>query len=175
MPARIESFLSARLHLSPQIAGDRIFFVSNLSGHLSLYGMYYGGSVPEPLLPPNLALQNPELIGGASYRVFPKLEQILVMLDHDGDENYQPVLIPMDGGFPEPAFDNFFKDYRVHLGECDLEKNIAYFNAERRDKPVQECYRGNLATGKLTKLDESEYGAFPSGNSKDHKKVLVGD
>ena len=47
MPPRIESFLSARLHLFPQIVEDRIYFISNLAGHLSLYAMYYGGSVPE--------------------------------------------------------------------------------------------------------------------------------
>src|SRR5438034_766991 len=60
---RIESLLSARLFLTPQLVGERIFFVSNLSGHLSLYTMDAGGSVPEPLLPGHIALQNPELIG----------------------------------------------------------------------------------------------------------------
>jgi len=34
MQPRIESLLSTRLHLSPQIVGDRIYFVSNLSGRL---------------------------------------------------------------------------------------------------------------------------------------------
>jgi hypothetical protein len=118
MQPRIESFLSARLHLSPQIVGDRIYFISNLSGRLSLYGMYYGGSLPEPLIPPHIAMQNPELIGGRSFFVFPLLDKILVMLDRDGDENYQPMLIPLEGGFPEPAFDNFFEKYRLHLGGC---------------------------------------------------------
>src|SRR5574341_699790 len=100
---RIESLLSARLFLVPQIAGDRIFFISNLSGRLSLYVMDHGGSVPEPLLPPHIALQNPHLVGGYSYYVFPELGQIVVMIDQDGDENYQPMAIPMEGGFPEPA------------------------------------------------------------------------
>jgi len=175
MQPRIESFLSARLHLSPQIVGDRIYFLSNLSGRLSLYGMYYGGSLPEPLLPPHIAMQNPELIGGHSFFVFPLLEKILVMLDQDGDENYQPMLIPLQGGFPEPAFDNFFENYRLHLGECDIDKNIVYLNAERRDAPIQEAYRANLRTGKLEKLYESEWGAFPAGYFEDHSKVFIGD
>jgi pimeloyl-ACP methyl ester carboxylesterase len=175
MQPRIESFLSARLHLSPQLVGDRIYFVSNMSGRLSLYGMYYGGSLPEPLLPPHLAMQNPELIGGHSFFVFPLLDKILVMLDHDGDENYQPMLIPLDGGFPEPAFDNFFKNHRVHLNECDIDKNIVYFNAERRDAPIQEAYRGNLRSGQLEKLAESEWGAYPSGYVEDHTKVFIAD
>ena len=49
---RIESMLSARLFLTPQVVGEQIYFVSNMSGHLSLYVMGHGGSVPEPLLPP---------------------------------------------------------------------------------------------------------------------------
>ena len=61
---RIESLLSARLFVEPQLADDRITFISNLSGHLSLYAMDASGGVPEPLLPPQIALQNPELVGG---------------------------------------------------------------------------------------------------------------
>ncbi len=175
MAPRIESFLSARLFVFPQLVGDRIFFISNLSGHLSLYAMNYGGSVPEPLLPPNIALQNPHLIGGHSFFVFPEVGKILVMIDHDGDENYQPMLIPIDGGFPEPAFDNHFANYRVHLTECDIENNIVYFSAERRDKPLNEAYRGDLSSNKLTKLDESEWGSYPAGYSADHSKVLIGE
>ncbi len=34
---RIESLLSARLFVSPQVVGKRVYFISNLSGHLSLY------------------------------------------------------------------------------------------------------------------------------------------
>ena len=73
---RIESLLSARLFMAPQQAGDRIYFISDLSGRLSLYAMdaRAGGSVPEPLLPPHIALQNPDLIGGYSFYVFPRLE-----------------------------------------------------------------------------------------------------
>ena len=176
MPARIESFLSARLHLSPQLVGDRIYFVSNLSGRLSLYAMYYGGSVPEPLLPSHIAMQNPDLVGGCSFFVFPLLDKILVMLDHDGDENYQPMLIPIDGGFPEPAFEGFFKsNYRVHLTECDPEKNIVYFSAERRDKGINEAYRADLRTGKLVKLDESVYGSYPGNPNDDHTRLMIGE
>ena len=69
---RIESLLSARLFVEPQLAGDRLVFVSSLSGHLSLYAMDVDGAVPEPLLPPQLALQNPELVGGYSFHVHPR-------------------------------------------------------------------------------------------------------
>jgi pimeloyl-ACP methyl ester carboxylesterase len=175
MPVRIESFLSARLHVVPQLVGERIYFISNLSGHLSLYAMYYGGSVPEPLLPSAIALQNPELVEGKSFYVFPKLAKILVMIDRDGDENYQPMLIPLEGGFPEPAFGDFFHQHRVHLGNCDPERNLAYINAESRLRPVQEAYRGDLSANKLEKLAESEWGANPVGCSEDHTRVLLAD
>ena len=67
---RIESLLSARLFLVPQLAGDRIYFISNLSGQMSLYAMDFGGSVPEPLLPPQIALQNPTLMNGIFFSAF---------------------------------------------------------------------------------------------------------
>ncbi len=173
MSYRIESFLSARLHSVPQLIEDRIYFISNLSGHLSLYGMYYGGSLPEPLLPPNIALQNPKLIDGRSFFVFPKIGKILVMIDHDGDENYQPMLIPLEGGFPEPAFDNYFSNHRLHLGPCDEERSLAYFIAERRDKAMYETYCGDLAKNVFTKLAESTWGNSPFSHSEDHSKILA--
>jgi pimeloyl-ACP methyl ester carboxylesterase len=175
MSAQIESLLSARLFLFPQLVGDTIYFLSNLSGHLSLYCMNYGGSVPEPLLPSDIALQNPELLGGFSYHVFPNIGKILVMIDRNGDENYQPMLVAMEGGFPEPAFDNFFSNHRVHLTLCDNEKDVVYFSAERRDKSLNEAYRGNLANNKLTRLAQSKWGAEPIAYSADHSKILLAD
>ncbi len=175
MTPRIESLLAARLFIFPQLVGDRIYFMSNLSGQLSLYAMNYGGSVPEPLLPSYIALQNPELIDGLSYYVFPNIGKILVMIDQDGDENYQPMLIPIDGGFPEPAFDNFFASHRAHLGLVDIEQDIVYISAERRDKPINETYRGDLVNNKLSKLAESEYGANPVAYNTDHSQLLLGD
>src|SRR5271157_3574160 len=155
MNYRVESLLSARLFLFPQTADGRIYFLSNLSGHLSLYTMNYGGSMPEPLLPPNIALQNPDLIGGYSYCVFPKIKKILVMIDHDGDENYQPMLIPIDGGFPEASFGNYF--------------------AERRDAPIQETYRANIKTDELIKMGDSPWGFFPAAYNKSHTQTLIGE
>jgi esterase/lipase len=173
--ARIESFLSARLFLSPQVVGDRIFFISNLSGRMSLFAMDYGGSVPEPLLPPDISLQNPHLIGGKSYSVFPKIKKILVMLDNDGDENYQPMLLPISGGYPEPAFNNFFQNYRVHLVTCDQKEQICYFSAESRVEPIIESFQANLETGELVKLAESRWGAYVDSHNKNHSMVTIID
>src|SRR5438093_5178160 len=106
MTISLESLLAARLFISPKLLGNHIFFLSNLGqgGHLSLYAMDAGGSVPEPLLPACIAVQNPELMEADVFEVFPRLGKILLMLDRDGDEQYQPMLIPEEGGIPEPAF-----------------------------------------------------------------------
>lgn len=172
---RIESLLSARLFLQPQLVDDKIYFISNLSGYLSLYSMDYGGSVPEPLLPPGIALQNPHLIGGKSFFVFPKLKKILVMIDKDGDENYQPMIIPDQGGFPQAVFDGYFSDFRVHLVGCDPEKNIVYMSAGSRHEAIYTAYQGYLASGKLIKLAESPWHSAPEAASSDHTRVILLD
>ncbi len=172
---RIESLLSARLFLSPQIVGDRIYFISDLSGRLSLYAMNKGGSVPEPLLPPDIALQNPTLMGGEPFYVFPKLKKILVMIDRDGDENYQPCFIPIDGGIPEPAFGDQFKGQQVHCHHCDAEKNIAFFQLDPRTSPVHQTYRVDLQKLKLEDLGTSLYGNWVAGVNKEHTKFVLVD
>ncbi len=174
---RIESLLSARLFMAPQRAGDRIYFISDMSGRLSLYAMdaRAGGSVPEPLLPPHIALQNPHLIGGYSFYVFPKLGKILVMIDKDGDENYQPMLIPLTGGFPEPAFGDRLANYRVHIGKPDRERNLIYMLAESRSEPMNDTFRGHLETGTLDKIAQSQWGMFPDGVNADHTQIILSE
>jgi pimeloyl-ACP methyl ester carboxylesterase len=171
---RIESLLSARLFLVPQAVGDRLFFVSDMSGRLSLYAMDVGGSVPEPLLPPHIALQNPHLMNGASFVVFPALGRILVMVDRDGDETYQPMFVPLRGGFPEPAFPEL-QGRPVHCVDLDVEKSIVYFVVESRTEALYTAYRADCSTGALTKIAESKYGGFPSGVNETHTKTIVID
>ena len=172
---RVESLLSARLFLQPQLVGKRIYFISNLSGKLSLYAMDYGGSVPEPLLPPDIALQNPHLLEGVSFRVFDKLGQVLVMIDQDGDENYQPMTIPVDGGFPEPAFGEHFKDDRVFLIDTDTDTCLLYLVAADTKSSTYRLYQANLATGELVKLVESQYTVASLCNNRGHDRVVFGE
>ncbi len=47
----IESLLSARLLLAPRVVGDKVYFLSDFSGVLSLYSMDKTGGIPQPLLP----------------------------------------------------------------------------------------------------------------------------
>jgi pimeloyl-ACP methyl ester carboxylesterase len=170
---RIESLLSARIFVQPQLKNGRLYFISNSSGRLSLYAMDERGSVPEPLLPPQIALQNPELVDGLSFIVLPELERILVMLDRDGDENYMPFTIPLDGGFPEPVAPETFTNFRSHL--IDVEGGVAYFASESRTEAAIHALRVDLATHDVDTIAHSMYGAFPLAWSADHSRVVLAD
>jgi dipeptidyl aminopeptidase/acylaminoacyl peptidase len=172
---RIESLLSARLFLVPQLAEGRLFFLSNLSGHLSLYVMDDTGGVPEPLLPPQLALQNPELITGYSFYVLPTLGRIVVVIDHDGDENYQPFVVPLTGGFPEPLADETFRGRRTSLLDVDRKTGIAYFNVQSREESMMFALRVDVESGTVDELGRSPYGAFVAAWSPDHARAFLMD
>jgi len=171
---RIESLLSARLFVEPQLAGGRIYFVSSLSGHLSLYAMDTAGGVPEPLIPPRIALQNPELVGGYLFHVVPVLGRLVLMIDHDGDENYEPFLVPLEGGFPEPLAADF-EGRRSHLVDVDVKTGTAYFAAESREESVVFALRADLASGDVETLWQSPYGASPAAWTPDHSRVVLSD
>ncbi len=173
---RIESLLSARLFLSPQLVGDRLYFISDMSGRLSLYAMNYGGSVPEPLLPPHISLQSPHhLQGSHSFYVFPGLRKILVMIDNDGDEKYQPMLIPLQGGFPEPAFGDKLAEHQVYLFHCYPEHNLVYMTGMALNEGTFRSFRGNLETGEIEKLAQSPWGGLVAAVSANQDKALIGD
>jgi dipeptidyl aminopeptidase/acylaminoacyl peptidase len=172
---RIESLLSARLFLEPQLAEGRIYFVSNLSGHLSLYAMDEAGGVPEPLLPPQLALQNPELVTGYSFYVLPTLGRIVVMIDHDGDENYEPHVVSIDGGFPEPLAEDAFRGKRSSLLDVDLDTATAYFSVQSREESLMSAVRVDLETGDAETIGQSMYGAFVAAWTPDHSRVVLAD
>lgn len=174
---RIESLLSARLFVAPVIAGGRLYFESDLSGRLSLYAMDArpGGSVPEPLLPPSIALQNPHLLESHPFVVFPALDRIVILLDRDGDENYQPMAVPLTGGFPEPVFGDRLAGYRVRVTRADPARGLVYLAAEACDAAVSRAYRGDVATGELELLGESTWGTVPIAHTADHSRVVLAD
>lgn len=172
---QIESMLSARLFVHPQVVGERIYFISNLSGRLSLYVMDEAGSVPEPLIPPDIALPNPEFVGPFAYRVLPELGKILLMLDKDGDENYQPMLIPIDGGLPELLFGERFAGQQVQCTACDPDANLALFTVDPRTSPVFRSWRTDLNTLETIALGESLYGNYPDAHDEAMQTIVLAD
>jgi len=174
-PFPIQSLLSARLLLSPQLAEGRVYFLSDLSGMISLYIMSQYGSMPEPLLPLGLALQNPHLMLGYNYYVLPKLRKVLVMIDKDGNENYQPCFIPLEGGIPEPIFGDKYANEQLACLHCDIKTNTAYFFRDDRKTPDIECLRVNLATLETTSLGKSIYGNYFNSVNPDHSTVILSD
>jgi pimeloyl-ACP methyl ester carboxylesterase len=171
----IEALLSTRLFLQPQLAGDRVYFLSNLGGHLSLYRMDAEGSIPEPLLPPRIALQNPELVTGRSFEVLSQLGRIVVMIDADGDETYEPYVVPLAGGFPEPLNREALGGGRAHLLDVDGEAAVGYFVIQSREEPLMRGARVDLASGEAETLGESPYGSFPVAWTPDHERVILAD
>jgi pimeloyl-ACP methyl ester carboxylesterase len=171
----IQSLLSARLLLSPMLAKGRVYFLSDMSGVMSLYAVSQNGNVPEPLLPTGLALQNPHLMMGYNYFVLPKIGKVLVMIDENGNENYQPSFVPLEGGIPEPIFGDKYKNEQLACIHCDVKKNIAYFTRDDRKTPNLECLKVDLTTLETTSLGTSIYGNYFNGADLDHSQVILGD
>lgn len=171
---KVESLLSARLFLQPQLADGRVYFISDLSGRLSLYAMDEGGSVPEPLLPPEIALMTPTLMEALPFYAFPKLGKLIVMLDKDGDENYQPMAIPLEGGIPTPLFPQF-AGMQLRLEHADGERNLCVLVVDRRKEPVQDTYRVDLAANELTLIGTSEYGYYVTRANDELTRAVVAE
>ena len=108
--------------------------------------------------------------------MLPGLGRIVVMIDSDGDENYVPHVIPLDGGFPEPLATEAFAGGRSHLVHVD-------------DDDGDRVLRGRVARGVLDDGDarrprdrrgreslwQSPYGAFVAAWTPDHSRVVLVD
>ena len=171
----IGSLLSARQFLEPKIYEDTIYFISNLVGHYSLYEMKKEGSLPIPMIPESIALQNPHIMHtSASYEIFPKLNKLLVMIDDNGNELYQPFLVDLDtGGVPVLLFEDKFKNFQVNLQEVDHENNFAFFNIDDRTNPGYELILANIETGEIISFGRTQAGLFIIGFSSDYSKIVV--
>jgi len=166
--------LAARLFLQPQLADGHVYFISDLSGRLSLYAMDRAGSVPEPLLSPDVALMTPILLGGLPFCAFPKLDKMIVMIDQNGDENYQPMVVPLAGGIPEPLFPQF-AGMQCTLDHADAERNLIVLGVDHRVEPVIDTYLADLNSGELTLLGSSPYGFLLGGANEDLTRVVLGE
>jgi acetyl esterase/lipase len=171
----LESLLSARRILSPQLVDEKVYFISDMSGMYSLFVMDKQGSIPEPLLPRGLALQNPHIMAGYNYRVIPSLKKIVVMVDKDGDENYQPCFIPLSGGVPEPIFGDRYTGQQMMLLQFDGKTTTAYFVIDNRKTPDMETIKVDLKTLDIASLGTSSYGNYCVGYNQSHDQILLLD
>jgi len=97
------------------------------------------------------------------------------MLDRDGDENYQPMLIPIDGGYPEPAFGDALSNDRVGCADVDPKRNIAYLWAASHVAQQSTAYRADLATGVLDPMGTSRWGCYVAAANADHTCAILAD
>ncbi|MFN2303969.1 MAG: S9 family peptidase, partial [Anaerolineales bacterium] len=95
------------------------------------------------------------------------------MIDQDGDENYQPMEIPITGGFPRPAFDNIFQNTRCHLGFIKDKRNICFIIAESRDEGILRTYLCHFDSGDVEEIFTSSYGGFPAAMNDDFSKIVL--
>lgn len=178
MTYRIESLLAAHLYVAPELSGDRVYFYSDMGGKLGLYSMDadgVGSSAPVLLTPPDIALPNPHhLAGNVAFKPLPALDGVLIMLDHNGDENYQPCLVPLTGGAPAPLFGDRFAGQQVICVHVDEETLDAILIVDPRDAPIFTTYRANLRTRTLQELRTTAYeGGVGGWNDNLTEMVMV--
>ncbi|NUM35186.1 MAG: S9 family peptidase [Candidatus Brocadiae bacterium] len=172
----IDSLLSSRLSVCPQLYRDRVYFISNLSGVLSLYSMNIAGSFPSPILPLNMSLPNPVFLDGTlPFKILPDMGKILIMCDHDGDELYQPYLLPIYGGIPEPLFPKKFKGESLLLLDLCHKTNTAYFQRDPKRDTEWEMLQANISTKKIKLLGGSCYGNRLFARNADHSLIFFED
>jgi pimeloyl-ACP methyl ester carboxylesterase len=97
------------------------------------------------------------------------------MLDRDGDENYQPVFAPIEGGLPTPVFGDRFAGQQVFCAACDPERNLALFSVDPRTSPHYESFLADLNSLELTSLGVSLYGNHPVAHNDDFSVILLAD
>jgi dienelactone hydrolase len=176
MTPRVDHLLSASLFLSPQLTGERIYFISDLSGRLSLWAMDAGGSVPERLLPVDVGLLTPELVNGESFVALPEFGIVVVMLDNDGDENMQPCVVPLSGGDPVPLFGDRFRGQQVQLLKLDQDGRGRMI-VDPRTRPGIDAYEFDVSKpdNALCQLGTSNYGHLPVGRDASGDRYLIVD
>jgi len=171
---QVESLLAAKLYLSPQISGDQLYYVSNRTGHMSLFVQPLAGGEATQLLPPDVALPSPKILNGEPFSVLPALGKILITMDDHGDENYQPYFIPIEGGAPEPMWGDRFAGQQVFTFVIRQDHKAILVISPRTD-PNYASYLADLDSLDLTPLGQSMYGNFPVARDETYERIAVVD
>ncbi len=175
-PVRIEFLLGTHLAVSPRIHGDLIYFLSDLGGHLSLYRMRLRGGEPELLLPPEIALQNPaQMMGASPFFIMPDAGRIMVAIDRSGDERYQPHLLSLAGGSPEPVFPGESPAERLLPLGINPQGTVAYFHASDQRRDNHEILAIDLRTQAIELLARRRSLAYWVTASADGSVAITSD
>jgi pimeloyl-ACP methyl ester carboxylesterase len=101
------------------------------------------------------------------------LGKILVMIDSNGDENYQPMLIPLEGGYPEYAFGDLREEYRFFMIEGDAQQNYAFLRGDSWKGAFLHAFHADVAKGEIQRFFESPWLTGGRVNTGKTKAALI--
>ena len=168
MQAPFEQFFAFRrlfpiAQLTPD--GERILFVSNLSGQFNLWSVELDGGWPEQL---TTFVDN--AVRGVGIR---EDGTILFHADHDGDEFHQLYRIPADGGWPEQLTDRAQVQHELSPGSWAPDGKSFAFSSNMRTPTDGEVFVWREGDAEPRYLfGEGKY-AFAFGFSPDGTKLLA--
>ena len=168
MQAPFEQFFAFRrlfpiAQLTPD--GERILFVSNLSGQFNLWSVELDGGWPEQL---TTFVDN--AVRGVAIR---EDGTILFHADHDGDEFHQLYRIPADGGWPEQLTDRAQVQHELSPGSWAPDGKSFAFSSNMRTPTDGEVFVWREGDAEPRYLfGEGKY-AFAFGFSPDGTKLLA--
>ena len=149
-----------------------LYFISDLSGGLSLYAMDAGGSVPEPLLPPDIALLTPELINGEAFIAIPELGPLSWWSTVTGTRTCSSAASRSMAATPS-RFSGSVRRSADGAAEFSPE-GVGTIWVDPRRRPEQEAYEIDVTTATATLLAKSRYGSFV-GHDEDRSRYLLVD
>ena len=98
------------------------------------------------------------------------------MIDRDGDENYEPFVIPLDGGFPEPLAADVIRrpPLAPPRGRPDGRDRVLRIRVARGGAEIAYPRRARERR-RWRRSAQSPYGAFVAAWSPDHSRVVLAD
>jgi len=149
--------------LTPE--GDRVLFVSNISGQFNLWSVELDGGWPDQLT--NFA---DNAVRGVAVR---DDGTILFHADKDGDEFHQLYRIPADGGWPEQLTNREHVQHELSSGSWAPDGKSFAFSSNLRTPTDGEVFIWNEGEAEPRYVfGEGKY-AFASGFSPDGTKLLA--
>ena len=134
-----------------------------------------GGGVPEPLLPPQIALQNPELIGGLLVLRLPGTRPASsMMIDSDGDENYQPISSRSRAASPSRSAAGDPRRLRSHcVRRATRTATLRVLRLRVARRALFTVSQMRPRTGEVREARPEPVRAIPAAWTADHTRVVL--